>query len=145
MLPALVLAGFIAYAYSLEFFATAIPIPRNKQFVFGALLAQGFAAAALVSVLFCYPLAFIYRKFAITIALIMTLPVLVFRLSELTKFDRSPIAIAISWYEILVYAALLVAGAWLAHRHLIRSNISLGADTQQKNAAARRLLRAGQL
>ncbi len=129
MLPALVWAGFIVYGNSLEFFATAIATPQDRRLIFGALLAQGFAAAALVSVLFCYPIAFIYRKFAVTIALIMTLPVMVFSLPELTKFDRNPIALAISWYEILSYAVLLVAGAWLAHRHLTRSDVAVKRNT----------------
>lgn len=57
--PALAGAGFITYAYSLEFFATSIPIPRESSLIYGVLLMQGFAAAALVSVIFCYPLAFI--------------------------------------------------------------------------------------
>lgn len=121
MLPALAWAGFIIYGYSLEFFATAIPTPQDRSLIFGALLVQGFAAAALVSILFCYPLAFIYRKSAITIALIMALPVLALRLPELTAFDRHPVALAISAYEVLAYAVLLVAGAWLAHGHLMRS------------------------
>lgn len=118
MLPAFAWAGFIAYGYSLEFFATSIPTPTDRSLIFGALIAQGFAAAALVSILFCYPLAFIYRKSAITIALIMVLPVLALRLPELTAFNRHPIALAISVYEVLAYAVLLVAGAWLANSHL---------------------------
>lgn len=124
MLPALTWAGFISYGFSLEFFATTIPTPQDRSLIFGSLLAQGFAAAALVAILFCYPLAFIYRKFAVTAALIMALPVLALRLPELTAFDRHPIALAISVYEVLAYATLLVAGAWLAHGHLMYSNIA---------------------
>jgi hypothetical protein len=128
MLPVLVLAGFMAYAYSLNFFVSVIPIPKDRSLVFGALLAQGFASAALVSILFCYPLAFIYRKFSIIIALVMILPVLVFYLPGLTRPGRNPIAIIISAYEILAYVVLLVAGAWLAHTHLMRSDIKRNAQ-----------------
>ena len=124
ILPALVCAGFIIYGRSLEFFSISIPTPQDRPLIFGALLAQGFVAATVVSILFCYPLAFIYRKSAIYVALIMAVPVLVLRLPELTAFDRHPIALAISAYEVLAYAVLLVAGAQLAHSHLMRSNNS---------------------
>lgn len=128
MFPVLAWAGFVAYGYSLDFFTTAIPTPKDRSLIFGVLLAQGFTAAALVSVLFCYPLAFIYRKSAATTAFVMALPVLALRLPELTAFDRHPIALAISAYEVFAYAVLLVAGAELAHRHLARSNIAVKRD-----------------
>ena len=125
LVPAFAGAGFITYGYSLEFFATSIPIPRESSLIYGALLMQGFAAAAFVSVLFCYPLAFIYRKSGKNIALIMALPVLFTRLPELMMVNRHPISLAISAYEILAYTVLLIVGAWLAHSHLIRTNITI--------------------
>ena len=122
LLPVFVWAGFVAYGYNVEFFGQLIPIPQDRSLVFGALLAQGFLAAAVISILFSYPLALIYRKSAVAVALVMALPVLVLRLPELSAFDRHPVALAISAYEVFAYAVLLVAGTWLAQRHLARSN-----------------------
>lgn len=124
LLPAIVWAGFVAYANSMEFFGEVITLPKERPLVYGALLAQGFLAAALVSVLFCYPLALLYRDSVVSVALVMALPVLVIRLPELVAFDRHAFALAISAYEVLTYAVLLVVGAWLAHRHIVRSNNS---------------------
>lgn len=123
MLPAFAFAGLMTYSFGLEFFGSVIPIPEDKSFIFATLLAQGFAVAVLVSILFCYPLAFIYRKFASTAALMMALLVLALRLPELLEFDRHPIALAISAYEVFAYAALLVVGAGLANDHIIRFRI----------------------
>ena len=120
LLPAFAWAGFATYGFSLEFFATAIPTPQDRPLIFGALLVQGFSAAALVAILFCYPLAFIYRKFATTMVLIMVL-----RLPELIDFNRHPIALTISVYEVLTFVVLLVVGTWLAYSHLMRSNIAV--------------------
>lgn len=131
LLPVLVWAGFVAYGYNVEFFGQLIPTPQDRSLVFGALLAQGFLAAAVISILFSYPLALIYRKSAVAVALVMALPVLVLRLPELSAFDRHPVALAISAYEVFAYAVLLVAGAWLAQRHLARSNIAVKRDAPQ--------------
>ena len=129
LLPVFVWAGFVAYGYNVEFFGQLIPISQDRSLVFGALLAQGFLAAAVISILFSYPLALIYRKSAVAVALVMALPVLVLRLPELSAFDRHPVALAISAYEVFAYAVLLVAGAWLAQRHLARSNPAFKRDS----------------
>ena len=123
LLPAFIWAGFVAYGYSLGVLGEIIPTPKEGSFVFGTLLAQGFLAAAVISILFCYPLAFLYQKSAVTVAMVMSLPVFMLRLPELIAFDRHPIAMAISVYEVLTYGVLLVVGAWLAHRHLSRLSI----------------------
>lgn len=136
MLPVLTGTGFIAYGEGLEWFAKVIPIPQDRSLMFGALLAQGFAAAALVSILFCYPLAFIYGKSAMAIAFIMALPVLAFRLPELVNVDRHPIALAISAYEVLAYSVLLLAGTGAACGHLMRAGDAGKPDQPQ---ALRRL------
>lgn len=128
LLPVLIWLGFVAYGYNLEFFGLHIPTPKDRSLVFGALLAQGFLAAAVISILFSYPLALIYRKSAVAVATVMVIPVLVLRLPELSSFDRHPIALAISAYEVFAYAVLLVAGAWLAQGHLARSNIAVKRD-----------------
>lgn len=116
--PAFIWAGFIAYGYSLAFFAETIPSPEKSMLLVGALLSQGFFAAATTSLLFSYPLALIYRKSAVAVALAMSLPVLVLRIPEFTDPDRHPFAIVISAYELLAYAMLLIMGTWLTQRHL---------------------------
>ena len=124
LLPILILAGFVTYGYSLNFFSEIIPIPEERSLVFGALLAHGFLAAAVISILFSYPLALLYRKLAVTVALAMSVPVLVLLLPDLANFNRHPFAIAISAYHVLAYALLLVVGTWLAHNHLSRFRYS---------------------
>jgi hypothetical protein len=123
LLPAFIWAGFVAYGYSLEALGDIIPTPKEGSFVVGTLLARGFLAAAVISILFCYPLALLYRKSAVTVAMVMSLPVLMLRLPELMAFDRHPIAIAISAYGVLTYGVLLVVGARLAHSHLSSSKM----------------------
>jgi hypothetical protein len=124
LLPVLTWAGFVGYGYSLLFFGQIIPIPEERSLVFGVLLAQGFLSAAVISVVFCYPVALLYKNSAVTVALVMTLPVLILRLPEFTTFDRHPLAIAISAYEVLAYGLFLVVGVWLAHRQLTRSSFA---------------------
>lgn len=120
------------YGYGLEFFAIIIPIPEERSFVFSALLAQGFLAAALVSGIFSYPLAHIYRKNAVAVALVMSIPVLVLRLPELLNFSRHPYSIAISGYEIIAYSVLMVVGVWQSYNHIEHSLTS-----QSKEHSAR--------
>lgn len=124
LIPISMWTGFVMYGYGLELFSTVIPIPEERSFGFGALLAQGFLAAAVVTRIFSSPLAQIYRKNAVAVALVMSIPVLVLRLPELLKFSRHPYAIAISGYEVIAYAVLLIAGVWRSHNHTVRPNIA---------------------
>lgn len=121
-------AGFVTYGYSINFFAQAIPVGDQKSLVYGTLIAQGFLAAAVVSALFSYPLALLYRKFAVAVAIAMAAPVLVLRLPEIFNFSRHPYASAISSYEVLAYFTLLVAGVWMTRNQLTRSNIAVMRD-----------------
>lgn len=134
LFPVLTWAGFVGYGYSLVLFGQIIPIPEERSLVFGVLLAQGFLSAAVISVVFCYPVALLYQKSAVTVALVMSLPVLMLRLPEFTTFDRHPLAIAISAYEVLAYGLLLVVGVWLAHRQLTRSNIAFKLAYHKRSA-----------
>ena len=124
LVPVVMWRGFIVYGISIDFFATAIPLPKDKSLIFGALLAQGFLAAATVSLLFSYPIAFLYRRKAVAIAVAMSIPVLVIRLPEILDFSRHPYAIAISGYEVLAYAVLLIIGTLLVNKHLSHSDNS---------------------
>jgi hypothetical protein len=122
LLPAFALLVFLLYANSLEFFAWAIPSSQERSLVYATLLAQGFAAAAVVSAVFSYPLAYVYRKASVAIALVVSAPALVLRLPELFIPTRSSTGIALSIYELGAFVALLVGGAYLARIHLARSN-----------------------
>lgn len=124
LLPVFAFLIFLLYGYSLEFFASAIPSSRESSFIYTTLLAQGFAAAALLSAVFSYPLAYVYRKGSVAIALIASAPILLLRLPELFIATRSPTAIAVSAYELGIFVTLLVGGAYFAHSHLARSNPS---------------------
>ncbi|UXY16076.1 hypothetical protein N8I74_03365 [Chitiniphilus purpureus] len=126
--PGFILAGFIVYGRSLEFLFELIPIPQGSSLVFGALIVQGFLAAAITSILFSHLLAIIYRKSAVVVALAMALPVLVLRFPELPVFNSNAVTIIISSYEIFAYAVLLIAGTWLSQRHLAHSNAAVRRD-----------------
>ena len=120
LIPAFAFGVFLAYAYGLAFFDSVIPRPQDRSLVFAALLAEGFAAAALVSLVFSYPLAFVYGRPAALAATAVALPVLFLRSSELPSFQQKPFSFLISMYEMFSFALLLIAGAWLAHGHLVR-------------------------
>lgn len=131
VLPVFAWAGFVAYGYSLNLISEVIAIPKDRSLIYGVLLAQEFLSAASISILLCYPLAFIYRKSAATAAFAVSLPVLVLTLPDLMDFDRRPTALAISAYGVLAYTVLLVAGTWLAQEHLARANIATKRDAPQ--------------
>jgi len=124
LVPVVMWSGFIVYGISMDFFANTIPLPKDKSLIFGTLIAQGFLAAATVSLLFSYPLAFLYRRKAVAVTVAMSIPVLILRLPELLDFSRHPYAIAISGYEVLAYAVLLIVGALLVNNHLSHSDNS---------------------
>ena len=130
-IPVAMWAGFITYAFSLEFFSAVIPIPEERSLIFSALIAHGFLAAAVVSGVFSYPIAIFYRKAAVAVALLISVPVSVLLLPELSDFSRHPYTIIISGYHIFAYLVLLVAGVWLAHAHVMGSNIAVKRDTPQ--------------
>ena len=121
-LPVFAWLIFVGYGQALRILSVAIstsPGSARTQ-VYASLLAQGFLSAALIALLFSYPLAFVYRHNAFVVALFMTLPVLWFRLPEVMDASRNPVATAISAYELAAFVLLLVAGAALAHRRLSR-------------------------
>lgn len=123
--PVFVFAGFAFYGNVLDFFASRLPLPKTHSLslFFGTLIAQGFLAAAATAVLFCYPLAYVYRKWAAAVALAMAVPVLAIAMPELMHL-RHPFAVVISAYDNLAYVTLLTAGSWLAHGHLVRQRAS---------------------
>jgi hypothetical protein len=122
LFPALAYALVFTYDYALGFMAQVLPRPDSRLAVALVLIAQGFAGASIVAMLFVYPLAFVYRRLSVVIALLMAVPVLMLRLPEVMDTNRAPVSSLVSAYEIAAFAVLLVLGTALAHRHLSRLN-----------------------
>ena len=111
------IAGFLVYGNALGYFGEIIVV-SDRPFIYGALLLQGFVAAALVSILLCFPLAKVFHKHSPLAALAISLPVLLLRIPEFLDPSRHVFALFISAYEVLAYVLLPVLGAWLAHKQL---------------------------
>lgn len=109
--------GFFVYGNALGYLSEII-VATDRPLIYGALLLQGFIAAALVSALLCFPLAIVFRKHSPYAALAISLPVLLLRAQEFLGPSRHVFALLISAYEVLAYTILLVLGAWLAHKQL---------------------------
>ena len=122
LFPALAYAIVFAYDYALGFITHTLPRPESRVGISLILLSQGFLAASIVAVLFVYPLAYVYRRACVVVALLMTLPVLYVRLPELMDDHRAPVSSVVSAYEIAAFTVLLVLGTAIAHRHLLRLN-----------------------
>lgn len=118
LLPSLAGVGFLVYGNVLGYLGDVIAT-NDHSLIYGALLLQGFVAAALVAALLCFPLALVFRQHSPYAALAVSLPVLLLRVPELADSSRHVLALFISAYEVLAYAVLLVLGAWLAHKQLI--------------------------
>ena len=120
LLPVFVLSGFIAYGFSLEALSAILPPTKDRALIISALVAQGFLAASILPLLFSRLLVMVYRQFAAAAALIMTIPVLWIRLSELANSEaRSLPSIVLSAYDIGAHAVLLVLGTWLVSRKVL--------------------------
>ena len=122
LFPVLAYAIVFTYDYALGFITQVLPRPESRLAIALILLTQGFLAASIVSVIFVYPLAFVYRQASAVVALLMTIPVLYLRLPELMDEHRAPVSSVVSAYEIAAFTVLLVFGTSLAHRHLSRLN-----------------------
>jgi len=111
------ITGFFVYGNALAYLSEIIVAP-DRPLIYGALMLQGFIAAALVSALLCFPLAKVFRQHSSYAALAISLPVLLLRAPEFLVPSRHVFALLISVYEVLAYALLLVLGTWLAHKQL---------------------------
>ena len=132
LFPVLAYAIVFAYDYALGFITHVLPRPESRLAIALILLTQGFLAASIVSVIFVYPLAFVYRQASAIVALLMTIPVLYLRLPELMDEHRAPVSSVVSAYEIAAFIVLLVFGTSLAHRHLMRLNLGRTPNVAQK-------------
>ena len=131
LFPVLAYAILFAYDYALGFITQVLPRPESRLAIALILLTQGFLAASIVSVIFVYPLAFLYRQASAVVALLMAIPVFYLRLPELMDEHRAPVSSVVSAYEIAAFTVLLVFGTSLAHRHLTRLNRARAPDVAQ--------------
>ena len=131
LFPVLAYAILFTYDYALGFITHVLPRPESRLAIALILLTQGFLAASIVSVIFVYPLAFLYRQASAIVALLMTIPVLYLRLPELMDDHRAPVSSVVSAYEVAAFTVLLVFGTSLAHRHLSRLNRPRTPDAGQ--------------
>lgn len=105
------------YRKALGYLGDAI-VTIDHSLIYGALMLQGFIAAALVAALLCFPLANVFRQHASYAALIVSLPVLQMRIPELLDSSRHAFSLLISVYEVFTYALLIILGTWSAHKQL---------------------------
>jgi hypothetical protein len=110
-------AGFFVYGNALGYLSEII-VTSDQSLIYGALILQGFLAAAIVSALLCFPLAKVFQKHSTYAAMVISLPALLLRIPEFLDPSRHVFALLVSAYDVLAYALLLVLGAWLAHKQL---------------------------
>lgn len=110
-------AGFVLYGMALDYLGGVI-VTKDRSLVHGALLVQGFLAAALVSTALCFPLAKLFGRHSPYAAFAIGLPALWLRVPELMDPSRHVLARVMSGYDVFAYACLLVVGTNLMHRKL---------------------------
>jgi len=118
MAPVLIFIAALFYGLSLYMFAdlfNATVGGRIASVMVQGLLAA-FAAFA-VSLVPSFPIAYVYGKVSPLPALIRCLPVIGTQLGAMALY-RHPLALVIHVFELFVFRALMVGGAWAAHRHL---------------------------
>lgn len=121
LVPLFVWAGFIVYGLSLKYLEVALPASEMDVLLLIARMAQGFLAAVVLAILFCYPLAYVYRRFAIGVAALMALPGLILHVPDIMDTGRSLYAMLGSGYQLVAYVILLIAGARVARSQLERN------------------------
>jgi hypothetical protein len=115
-LPFVLWAGFVACGLLTKLAAQLMPLPAGGGLTIAVQLSQGFLAATLMAALCSYPLARLYGRRAVVVALLMSVPVLFAALPGLTAPDSSPLAIFLSVWNLLALVSLLVGGTWIAAR-----------------------------
>ncbi|WP_417071280.1 hypothetical protein [Niveibacterium terrae] len=94
---------------------------HGRSFLFfGSLLAQGFLPACVVASVLCYPLALLYRRFALAAALMCCLPFIAIWVLLNPYRSVSLIGGVLHAYEQISLLVLLIVGTWLARASLLR-------------------------
>lgn len=114
-----------------DFVSSNFPWPHDKSFLWPILLFEGLIAPFINALLYSYPIAFLFRKISVPIAIVLALPFIFWWGSEIkynTIFSYSYIFII---YQIFFYVLFLVTGTALARKHLLSSNISIETTAQK--------------
>lgn len=136
LVPLLGFAGFLLYGQAIALSAEWITPPRN-HFFWIVLLAQCFVASAAVPVLLSYPIAYIYRRAAILVALCVVAPILWLRVPEMPQVDMHDISFLISAYELGAFAVLFVCGTWLTSRRFVQKTVPARMRAQVRSLSGK--------
>ena len=123
------------YLFSIGFFSEFIPIHLEGDIVFVAMFARGFLAVSIVALLFCYPLALIFRKKAFIVAIAMAFTIVIPQLPMLIHFNTNiyhSFVYVFAIYEFLTYMLMLVLFTRLVQNYLVRSNPAFKRDALKR-------------
>jgi hypothetical protein len=123
--PALIFLSFIAFGKVLTVVAHIVRFPAHGVAFYFMHVAQGFCTAAVLAALFCYPVALLYQRSGVIMALAMVVPASYFYLANALSPSVQGAGAVIAFYGLFAYVTLLVFGTWLAHAHLQRANVTL--------------------
>lgn len=115
-LPLVLWAGFVAPSLLTRLAALLMPLPAEGGLTIAVLMSQGFLAATLMAALCSYPLARLYGRRAVVVALLMSVPALYAALPGLTETGQAPLALFLPVWNLLALVALLAGGSWIAAR-----------------------------
>lgn len=101
-------------AFSLAVLLTPLFESRgvNLVFIFGS----WFMASVTITLVFRYPLAFLYKKESVLIAALCLFPIVT--TMELLDFNRKPLTVLLNWFDFFVLSGLFVFGTFRAHKNL---------------------------
>lgn len=117
LLPVVLGVGVVLYGLALQLTRILMPTPAEGTLTIAILIGQGFLAATLNAALACYPLARLYGRAAVGVALLITLPVLAISHADPTP-ARHLLATFLHAWELGCFVLLLVGATWLAQRRL---------------------------
>lgn len=135
--PVLIFLAFVAFGEVFTLVAHILRFPAHGVGLYLMEVAQGFGTAAVLAALFCYPVALLYQRSGVVMALAMVLPTSYVYLANALSPSVPWSAAALAFYDLFAYVTLLVWGTWLARKHLQRSNITLERIRSRWKSAAR--------
>ncbi|MES2742842.1 MAG: hypothetical protein V4754_18110 [Pseudomonadota bacterium] len=114
-------AHYFAYQFCVDAFAELVGIPGDPSLVYAALLLQGLLTAGALTLLFVYPLAYVFRQRASVVAAAMVAPVLALQIAVMLDAHYRAVTNLILSLDVLMLALLLVGGAWLVSRANVKT------------------------
>src|SRR5262245_23780235 len=119
----LTVVAFAANAYASEYFAGLV-FPRVLPRPYLEMVSAAIVGAVTAVLVTAIPLTWLFGRRASLAAVVVALPVVAFRAGELEHYipkDEQRIVV-MAWVEMLVYLALLVAGAWYTSSRMQHRN-----------------------